>query len=197
MGLIEHLTNNLGEQVVRLTMSKFPANVKPALVMGAALGALLFSASGGGSVLAADLPAGFKAGELAPAPPADMIEAGKRVYFTKCVWCHGVDGAGDGPGADRLWPRPRNFNQGTFKIRHTASGELPLRDAWRRRLPRDSTTPLRYPACPLPPPAPSQPNARQPAEGETRLLRLPDRSARVRRRQPRSEWRREGRTMLD
>ena len=58
-----------------------------------------------------------------------MIEAGKRVYFTKCVWCHGVDGAGDGPGADRLWPRPRNFNQGTFKIRHTASGELPLFDA--------------------------------------------------------------------
>ena len=77
-------------------------------------------------VFAEDLPAGFKTGELAPAPPADMIEAGKRVYFTKCVWCHGVDGAGDGPGADRLWPRPRNFNQGTFKIRHTASGELPL-----------------------------------------------------------------------
>ena len=107
-------------------MRKFRLNVKPTLIMGAALGTLLFSASGGGSVLAADLPEGFKAGELAPAPPADMIEAGKRVYFTKCVWCHGVDGAGDGPGADRLWPRPRNFNQGTFKIRHTASGELPL-----------------------------------------------------------------------
>lgn len=71
-------------------------------------------------------PEGFKSQALAPEPPADMIEAGKRVYFTKCVWCHGVDGAGDGPGADRLWPRPRNFNQGTFKIRHTASGELPL-----------------------------------------------------------------------
>lgn len=71
-------------------------------------------------------PEGFKTQALAPEPPADMIEAGKRVYFTKCVWCHGVDGAGDGPGADRLWPRPRNFNQGTFKIRHTASGELPL-----------------------------------------------------------------------
>ncbi|MGE3152694.1 MAG: c-type cytochrome [Nitrospiraceae bacterium] len=71
-------------------------------------------------------PEGFKNQALAPEPPAEMIEAGKRVYFTKCVWCHGVDGAGDGPGADRLWPRPRNFNQGTFKIRHTASGELPL-----------------------------------------------------------------------
>jgi DMSO reductase family type II enzyme heme b subunit len=64
-----------------------------------------------------------------PAPfPAEQIEAGKRVYFTKCVWCHGVNGSGDGPGADRLWPRPRNFNSGTFKIRHTASGELPLVD---------------------------------------------------------------------
>jgi mono/diheme cytochrome c family protein len=76
-----------------------------------------------------DVPEGFKKAELAALPPAEMIEAGKRVYFTKCVWCHGVDGAGDGPAADRLWPRPRNFNQGTFKIRHTASGELPLFDA--------------------------------------------------------------------
>jgi len=89
----------------------------------------LFLLSGGiGTMALADeaIPEGFKKGELAPEPPADVIEAGKRVYFTKCVWCHGVDGAGDGPGADRLWPRPRNFNQGTFKIRHTASGELPL-----------------------------------------------------------------------
>jgi DMSO reductase family type II enzyme heme b subunit len=71
---------------------------------------------------------GFVAQNLPSPPPAEQIEAGKRVYFTKCVWCHGVEGAGDGPGADRLWPRPRNFNAGTFKIRHTASGELPLID---------------------------------------------------------------------
>lgn len=95
-----------------------------------AFGIILVSGGTGGLTLAADtLPAGFKSGTLAPEPSADMIEAGKRVYFTKCVWCHGVDGGGDGPGADRLWPRPRNFNQGTFKIRHTASGELPLFDA--------------------------------------------------------------------
>ncbi|MBS0176683.1 MAG: c-type cytochrome, partial [Nitrospira sp.] len=107
-------------------MSKLRMNVKAAPVIGVALGALLLSATAVGLGQAADLPEGFAKGELAPAPPADMIESGKRVYFTKCVWCHGVDGAGDGPGADRLWPRPRNFNQGTFKIRHTASGELPL-----------------------------------------------------------------------
>jgi mono/diheme cytochrome c family protein len=75
--------------------------------------------------------------ESAPAAPTAKIPgkaseedltAGKAVYFRKCVWCHGVEGAGDGPGADRLWPRPRNFNQGTFKVRHTGSGELPLLD---------------------------------------------------------------------
>jgi DMSO reductase family type II enzyme heme b subunit len=103
---------------------------KAGVVAATAFGIILVTGSTGVSLFAQDaLPEGFKKGELAPEPSAEMIEAGKRVYFTKCVWCHGVDGAGDGPGADRLWPRPRNFNQGTFKIRHTASGELPLFDA--------------------------------------------------------------------
>jgi len=75
-----------------------------------------------------EIPEGFKMGARPAKPSAEQIEAGKRVYFTKCVWCHGVKGEGDGPSADRLWPRPRNFTQGTFKIRHTASGELPLID---------------------------------------------------------------------
>lgn len=56
----------------------------------------------------------------------DKLEAGKKVYFKRCVWCHGVEGGGDGPSADRLFTRPRNFIQGTFKIRTTDSGELPL-----------------------------------------------------------------------
>ncbi len=105
---------------------------KAVLVLAAAVAVTLVAGSTGVSIFAEEssgLPAGFKKGDLAPLPAAEMIEAGKRVYFTKCVWCHGVDGAGDGPAADRLWPRPRNFNQGTFKIRHTASGELPLFDA--------------------------------------------------------------------
>jgi mono/diheme cytochrome c family protein len=105
--------------------------LKAGVFLTTAFGVFLASGVTAGLTFAADaaLPAGFKKGDLAPEPSAEMIEAGKRVYFTKCVWCHGVDGAGDGPGADRLWPRPRNFNQGTFKIRHTASGELPLFDA--------------------------------------------------------------------
>ena len=55
----------------------------------------------------------------------DKLEAGKKVYFKRCVWCHGVEGVGDGPSHDRLFTKPRNFIQGTFKIRWTDSGELP------------------------------------------------------------------------
>ena len=106
------------------------SSLKAGRLLTAAFGVVLIAGSTGGFAFADEaLPEGFKKGELAPEPAAEMIEAGKRVYFTKCVWCHGVDGAGDGPSADRLWPRPRNFNQGTFKIRRTASGELPLFDA--------------------------------------------------------------------
>jgi mono/diheme cytochrome c family protein len=98
-----------------------------AIAFGVAAGAALMST---GTETAADsgLSPGFIKGTVPPKPDPAMVEAGKKIYFRKCVWCHGVDGAGDGPGADRLWPRPRNFNQGTFKIRHTASGELPLFD---------------------------------------------------------------------
>ena len=92
-----------------------------------ALGILTFGLGINSPVFAQEAE-GFAAEPLPAPPPAEQIEAGKRVYFTKCVWCHGVNGSGDGPGADRLWPRPRNFNSGTFKIRHTASGELPLID---------------------------------------------------------------------
>src|SRR5215217_190005 len=115
---------------MRTNMMNQSRGNKARLILASAFGIVLISGSAGIVAFAEEaMPEGFKKGELAAEPAADMIEAGKRVYFTKCVWCHGVDGAGDGPGADRLWPRPRNFNQGTFKIRHTASGELPLFDA--------------------------------------------------------------------
>ena len=103
-------------------------------ILNTALGACLLSATmlvaanGVPTLASAELAEGFAEGSHPAPPPAEQVEAGKRVYYTKCVWCHGVEGSGDGPGADRLWPRPRNFNGGTFKIRHTASGQLPLID---------------------------------------------------------------------
>ena len=98
-----------------------------AVAVGIGAGIAVLGTSGAVSADSAMSP-GFIKGANPPKPDPKMIEEGKKIYFRKCVWCHGVDGAGDGPGADRLWPRPRNFNAGTFKIRLTASGELPLFD---------------------------------------------------------------------
>jgi mono/diheme cytochrome c family protein len=100
------------------TSRRFALTVGLSVLLGCGLPLSSFGQSGP--------PEGFVKQAAAPPPSAEQIESGKRVYFTKCVWCHGVEGAGDGPGAVRLWPRPRNFVQGTFKIRHTASGQLPV-----------------------------------------------------------------------
>ncbi len=79
--------------------------------------------AGGSSVTLAQNP---PPGAYKPSvPSAEDVAAGKGIYFKKCVWCHGADGAGNGASVKRLLTKPRNFNQGTFKIRHTASGQLP------------------------------------------------------------------------
>lgn len=53
------------------------------------------------------------------------VEVGKALYEKKCLQCHGAEGAGDGPAAEFLQPRPRNFTGGVYKIRSTPSGALP------------------------------------------------------------------------
>jgi DMSO reductase family type II enzyme heme b subunit len=51
--------------------------------------------------------------------------AGKAIYEKWCAGCHGDTGAGDGPAAEYMLPRPRDFTKGIYQIRSTASGELP------------------------------------------------------------------------
>ncbi len=41
----------------------------------------------------------------------------KAVYEKRCVWCHGWEGGGDGPAAEFLNPRPRDFTAGLYKYR--------------------------------------------------------------------------------
>jgi DMSO reductase family type II enzyme heme b subunit len=62
---------------------------------------------------------------LAGPATAQDVEAGKVVYDKWCAECHGADGAGDGPAADHMLPRPRDFTAARYQIRTTANGELP------------------------------------------------------------------------
>jgi DMSO reductase family type II enzyme heme b subunit len=62
------------------------------------------------------------AGTLAAQGEADQ---GKAVYEKWCSQCHGETGAGDGPAATWMVPRPRDFTMALYQVRSTASGLLP------------------------------------------------------------------------
>ena len=52
-------------------------------------------------------------------------EAGKTLYMKFCAQCHGEKGDGEGYATPHLFPRPRNFTTGKFKVRTTPNGALP------------------------------------------------------------------------
>jgi mono/diheme cytochrome c family protein len=52
-------------------------------------------------------------------------ESGKQVYLKYCAQCHGEKGDGEGYATPHLFPRPRDFTTGKFKVRTTPSGALP------------------------------------------------------------------------
>lgn len=79
------------------------------------------------TVVLAVLPSGLGALEPLRAVPGSeqAVEAGKKVYRERCWFCHGEKGDGNGPVAEYLDPKPRDFTLGTYKLRSTGSGELP------------------------------------------------------------------------
>ncbi len=51
-------------------------------------------------------------------------ESGKAIYVKRCAWCHGEDGAGDGPASEYLNPPPRDFTEVSYKYKSTPSEEM-------------------------------------------------------------------------
>ena len=87
--------------------------------MLAALGVAL-TLLGAAPARAADTPGGAM-----PEATPELVEQGRAIYFRRCSFCHGLLGDGNGPAAEFMDPRPRDFTLGTFKFRTTQSGELP------------------------------------------------------------------------
>jgi DMSO reductase family type II enzyme heme b subunit len=69
----------------------------------------------------------------------EAVEAGKKIYFKRCSFCHGLEGNGEGPVAAQILPRPRDFTTGLFKLRTTNSGELPTDEDLFRAISRGLT----------------------------------------------------------
>ena len=63
------------------------------------------------------------AASLVPAAAfAGDAAAGKVIFDTNCMTCHGMTGAGDGPLAAALDPKPRDLSGGSFKFDTDADG---------------------------------------------------------------------------
>jgi cytochrome c oxidase cbb3-type subunit 2 len=77
--------------------------------------------------------AGCLAGLVVVPAAGQNVENGKALYDKWCTGCHGDTGAGDGPAATYMLPRPRDFTRAVYQVRTTASGELPT-DADLRRV---------------------------------------------------------------
>ncbi|VAX25507.1 hypothetical protein MNBD_NITROSPINAE02-1185 [hydrothermal vent metagenome] len=56
---------------------------------------------------------------------AGGLEATRKIYNKRCAPCHGEKGGGDGPAANFMYPHPRNFTWGLFKLRTTPTGFPP------------------------------------------------------------------------
>lgn len=74
-------------------------------------------------------PAAAPAAESAAAPAATTAaseaaasDAGAKVFKTYCETCHGPKGAGDGPAAMGLNPKPASFVTGAFKYDPNGNG---------------------------------------------------------------------------
>ncbi len=82
--------------------------------------------------------AGFLALYLGPAmaAPGDE-ENGEAIYAKRCLQCHGEDGDGLGPAAERLNPPPRDFTFGLYKFKSTPFDEDLPNDGDLLRMVRD------------------------------------------------------------
>jgi DMSO reductase family type II enzyme heme b subunit len=71
----------------------------------------------------------------AAANPEPALTDAPELWTSHCAWCHGADGGGDAPYADRMYPRPRAFRDNpAYKRRSTGSGELALADDIRQSI---------------------------------------------------------------
>lgn len=63
-----------------------------------------------------------------PSAPAAQTSQGQQIYEERCAACHGINGDGQGPGAEQLFVKPRDFTRDEYKIKSTEGDEFPSRE---------------------------------------------------------------------
>ena len=68
------------------------------------------------------------AGDRFVVGPGAVLQEGRVLYAEHCQHCHGVSGDGNGPTAQYLNPRPRDYRLGKFKFTSTNTSDRASRD---------------------------------------------------------------------
>jgi mono/diheme cytochrome c family protein len=63
------------------------------------------------------------AGDTFVLSAGETLKSGRALYMEHCLHCHGVSGDGNGPTAQYLNPRPRDYRLGQFKFKATKPAE--------------------------------------------------------------------------
>lgn len=77
--------------------------------------------------LAAGLAAAVEGAPAIAQQTSAAVTPGGQLYVAHCAGCHGVSGDGKGVGSLFLYPKPRDFQQGRFRLVRSANG-VPTRD---------------------------------------------------------------------
>jgi cytochrome c oxidase cbb3-type subunit 2 len=77
----------------------------------------------------AEAPAWDPSSVIAASP--ELLQEGKAVYEKQCAPCHGSDGAGAGPAAYLLYPKPRDFVAASYRLVSTWDGVATDADLFR------------------------------------------------------------------
>ncbi len=97
--------------VIRAKLTRPPRGAGPALLSCALL---VIAAGADGRAAEAEVA------KPVPRTPALMAEA-KDTYALQCAPCHGLTGSGDGEAAYLLYPKPRDFRSGRFRLTSTTN----------------------------------------------------------------------------
>jgi DMSO reductase family type II enzyme heme b subunit len=89
-----------------------------------------------GGVFGVVLLVAVGAAGAAMAQSGDAARA-KPIYAKRCALCHGGEGDGQGPAAERLIPPPRDFSEGQYKIKTTGFDDIVPNDTDLFRMIRD------------------------------------------------------------
>lgn len=89
---------------------------------------LSWDAATGTATLDAPLPEAPSPGDTCSIDRGHVLKTGRSGYMRHCSHCHGTSGDGNGPTAQYLNPRPRDYRHGVFKFTSTNDMSRASRD---------------------------------------------------------------------